>query len=48
MGLPQKVRDSYDRFRRCAGCDRVYWEGTHFARMQGVLSRLSGATPSGG
>jgi len=45
--LPQKVRDSYDRFRRCPGCDRVYWEGTHFARMQGVLSRLSGATPSG-
>jgi uncharacterized protein with PIN domain len=45
--LPQKVRGFYERFRRCPGCDRVYWEGTHFARMQEVLSRLAGATPSG-
>ena len=45
--LPEKVRGFYERFRRCPGCDRVYWEGTHFARMQGVLSRLAGATPSG-
>src|SRR5258708_11815161 len=45
--LPEKVRGFYDRFKRCPGCERIYWEGTHFARMQGVLSRLSGATPSG-
>ena len=45
--LPEKVRRSYERFRRCPGCDRVYWEGTHFARMRAVLSRLAGATPSG-
>jgi hypothetical protein len=45
--LPEKVRGYYERFRRCPGCDRVYWEGTHFARMQGVLNRLAGATPSG-
>jgi len=44
--LPEKVRGCYDRFKRCPGCDRVYWEGTHFARMQGVLSRLAGAMPS--
>src|SRR5262249_42582157 len=37
--LPEKVRAFYDRFRRCAGCGRVYWEGTHFARMRGVLER---------
>jgi uncharacterized protein with PIN domain len=46
--LPEKVRGFYERFKRCPGCDRVYWQGTHFARMQGVLSRLAGATPSGG
>jgi hypothetical protein len=47
--LPEKVREFYERFKRCPGCDRVYWQGTHFARMQGVLSRLAaGATPSGG
>jgi uncharacterized protein with PIN domain len=46
--LPEKVRALYERFKRCPGCDRVYWQGTHFERMQGVLSRLAGATPWGG
>ncbi|MGZ5040885.1 MAG: Mut7-C RNAse domain-containing protein [Usitatibacter sp.] len=40
--LPEKVRDSYERFKRCPGCERVYWEGTHFARMEGVLRRMQG------
>jgi uncharacterized protein with PIN domain len=38
--LPDKVRNLYDRFKRCPGCERVYWEGTHFERMKGVLERL--------
>jgi uncharacterized protein with PIN domain len=37
--LPENVRDAYERFKRCAGCERVYWEGTHFARMKGVLEK---------
>jgi uncharacterized protein len=40
--LPEKVRAFYDRFKRCPGCERVYWEGTHFARMKGILDRLPG------
>lgn len=39
--LPPKVRDLYTRFKRCPGCDRVYWEGSHFDRMKGVLDRLA-------
>jgi len=50
--LPPKVRGFYERFKRCPGCGRIYWEGTHFARMRGVmqrsLRRSSGATPSDG
>jgi uncharacterized protein with PIN domain len=38
--LPEKVRDAYERFKHCPGCDRVYWEGSHFARMKGVLEKL--------
>lgn len=38
--LPEGVRGLYDRFKRCPGCERVYWEGTHFERMKGVLERL--------
>jgi uncharacterized protein with PIN domain len=38
--LPEKVRGFYERFKRCPGCERVYWEGTHFERMRGVMDRL--------
>lgn len=41
--LPEKVQGLYERFRRCPGCERVYWEGTHFERMKGVLERLRAA-----
>jgi len=38
--LPEEVRSFYDRFKRCSGCGRVYWEGTHYQRMKAVLGRL--------
>lgn len=38
--LPGKVRGLYERFKHCPACDRVYWEGSHFARMKGILDRL--------
>jgi uncharacterized protein with PIN domain len=38
--LPPKVREAHSRFKRCPGCERVYWEGTHYDRMKGVLARL--------
>ena len=39
-GLPEKVRGFYETFKRCPGCGRIYWEGTHFARMRGIFDRL--------
>lgn len=39
--LPGKVRDFYDRYRHCPGCGRVYWEGTHYARLKGVLAHAA-------
>ena len=40
--LPPRVRELYDRFKRCPTCRRVYWEGSHFRRMEGMLERLRG------
>ena len=34
--LPAVV-ERYRVFLRCSGCARVFWEGTHFARMRAVL-----------
>jgi uncharacterized protein with PIN domain len=42
--IPEKVRGFYDRFKRCPGCERVYWEGSHFERMKGVLEKLAPGT----
>lgn len=27
-------------FSRCAGCDRIYWPGTHYARMRAAIAGL--------
>ena len=35
--LPEKVRGHYERFKRCPGCERVYWEGSHFERMRKIF-----------
>ena len=31
---------SFNEFRRCPGCDRIYWQGTHHEALQGVLARV--------
>ena len=30
----------YDEFRLCTGCDRVYWKGSHFERMQAFIDEI--------
>jgi uncharacterized protein with PIN domain len=37
--LPPAVAATHYRFVHCAGCDRVYWEGSHYARMREALGR---------
>jgi len=38
--LPSEVAARHESFRRCAGCARIYWPGSHFERMQEALSKL--------
>jgi uncharacterized protein with PIN domain len=37
--VPPRIRTLYEHFRRCPTCARVYWEGSHFARMKSMLAR---------
>jgi hypothetical protein len=30
----------YDEFSRCAECGRIYWAGSHYARLVGLVERL--------
>ncbi len=38
--LPPKTRSAYNEFRRCTECDRIYWKGSHYERMQSFIQRL--------
>ncbi|MGE5337438.1 MAG: Mut7-C RNAse domain-containing protein [Gemmatimonadota bacterium] len=38
--LPPTVAANYERFRTCAGCRRVFWEGSHWRRMRELLARV--------
>jgi len=38
--VPPFVYLTQESYARCPGCGRVYWEGTHVARMRRQLERL--------
>ena len=40
--VPERIRDRYDVFMHCPGCDRIYWEGSHWERMRSVLAASLG------
>jgi uncharacterized protein with PIN domain len=32
--LPARTRECYREFSRCPTCSRIYWQGSHYARMR--------------
>jgi uncharacterized protein with PIN domain len=38
--LEPLTRRYYDEFSRCAECGRIYWPGSHHARLVGLVDRL--------
>jgi uncharacterized protein with PIN domain len=38
--LPETVARTHERFFRCGGCARVYWPGSHYARMNAALEHI--------
>lgn len=41
--VPEPIVARYSRFARCPGCSRIYWEGSHWARMRAMLGAVLGA-----
>ena len=39
--LPPRVRERHDEFLRCGACARVYWKGSHHARMTKIVEAIS-------
>jgi uncharacterized protein with PIN domain len=38
--LEPLTRIYYDDFRRCTGCGKIFWRGSHFAKLEGFLERV--------
>jgi uncharacterized protein len=38
--VPRRVLEFRDTFYQCGGCGRVYWEGTHTARIRKTIEAL--------
>ena len=41
--VPPLARERHTRFWRCGSCGRLYWRGTHVARLEGIVSRVLGS-----
>ncbi len=39
--LMQKTREFYTEFRKCPGCKRIYWEGSHYGHMKKFVESLT-------
>jgi len=33
----------YDKFYQCDSCKKIYWEGSHFSKMQTLIKRIKTA-----
>jgi uncharacterized protein with PIN domain len=31
----------YNDFKKCTGCDRIYWEGSHYERMKDMIGQIT-------
>jgi uncharacterized protein with PIN domain len=45
--VPETVQRDYDEFRACQSCDQIYWKGTHYQRMRGLIARLEQGDAAG-
>ena len=36
--IPERITERYAEFMRCPGCGRIYWQGSHWARMREMLA----------
>jgi hypothetical protein len=44
--VPPKVFDTHNEFWYCKNCDKVYWRGSHWDRIEERMSRLARTTKS--
>jgi uncharacterized protein with PIN domain/sulfur carrier protein ThiS len=43
--VPEGVAKSFRRFQICTGCERVYWQGSHYRAMEKTVRQVLAAPP---
>jgi hypothetical protein len=38
--LEEGTRSSFDTFYQCEECEKIYWAGSHFEKMQDLIKGL--------
>jgi uncharacterized protein with PIN domain len=38
--LPRKVKEYQQEFYYCENCDKIFWKGSHYTRMKGIIEEL--------
>jgi uncharacterized protein len=38
--LPPGTRDRFDEFHRCPDCGKIFWPGSHYARLQALVAEF--------
>lgn len=38
--IPQKVKDWCNEYQQCSACDRIYWKGSHYQRMNAFVQNI--------
>lgn len=38
--IPEKVKEMYDEFSICSGCEKIYWGGTHYEKMVRFIEEI--------
>jgi len=39
--LPPRTKELFNEFYVCPACGRIYWKGSHYERMQGLVDSVS-------
>lgn len=45
--LPHGTAQYYERFHQCSSCQRVFWKGAHFQRMQQLMDSVLNGSKQG-
>ncbi|MEL6404205.1 MAG: Mut7-C RNAse domain-containing protein [Chloroflexota bacterium] len=38
--VPESVAETYDTFHQCLSCEKIYWKGSHYTKMERIIDEV--------